>query len=804
MVENQIRISVRNLVEFVLRSGSIDNRRSTKVQRDAMLTGSRLHRKIQKQMGSGYQAEVTLRHVVPLGELELILEGRADGILTEPVLATENSEEQPSDRISVTIDEIMVVFMDISKLEEPLAVHLAQAVCYGYIYALQNHLSSAVIQITYCQPDTEEIRRFSQLYSFARLEDEFNSYIREYGKWAQFIFHHRKERNQSLDGIQFPYSYRPGQRNLVIASYRTIQNGETLFLQAPTGIGKTLSVLFPSVVALGQGTADKIFYLTAKTITRSVAMEGLHILRETGAKLSFAAITAKEKLCLMETMDCNPLACPFAKGHFDRVNAAVYDLICQEEEVSREILLSYAQKYQVCPFEMSLDVTYWVDVIVCDYNYLYDPNVRLQRFFSDGEKGAYIFLNDEAHNLVERAREMYSAHLNKEEFLEAKKHYRELPAIVKRIESCNRKLLELKRECDTWRLLPEGEGMGAFVMALEQLYGELMTISDKYPGWISSKEASEFFFHVRDFMNVYEQLDENYRIYTEHGEDGKFWIHELCVNPAKRIRECCSQGTASIFFSATFLPIQYYKELIWGEEEVPAVYVRSPFDSSRRMIGIGADVSTRYSRRNKDEYLRYAVYVEAMLRAKEGNYMVFFPSYRYLQEIMAVVRIPDSYQIAVQETGMTEEDREQFLETFRQKAKPTVGFCVIGGIFSEGIDLQKEALIGVMIAGLGLAQVSPRQEILQRFYSEQGKDGYTFAYLYPGMNRVLQAAGRLIRTAEDYGIILLLDERFLRRDCREQFPVEWSDCRRLKASEAGRQIEEFWENLNRRLTDGQI
>ncbi len=797
--ENQIRLSVRSLVEFVLRSGSIDNRQNAKVQKDAMQAGSRLHRKIQRMMGSGYQAEVSLKHTVSIGDLELALEGRADGILT----AGSGEKE------TVAIDEIKMVSFDLLKMEAPVPVHQAQAVCYAYMYAVQRQLPSVTVQMTYCRAELEErqqisgleealgqIRRFRTVYSFAELEDEFQGYIREFSRWAQFLYQHRLIRDASLQGLQFPFPYREGQRSLVVASYRAMEKEETLFIQAPTGIGKTLSVLFPAAVTMGQGRADKIFYLTAKTITRSVAQEGLSILRQNGARLSFVTITAKEKLCLQEEMDCNPAACPYADGHFDRVNEAVYRLITEHEEISRELLLEYARKYRICPFEFCLDVTYWVDTIICDYNYLFDPNVKLQRFFGDGEPGGgYLFLIDEAHNLVERARDMYSAGLCREEFLAAKQEYAELPSVKKQIGACARQLLALKRECDTWSLLPQAEGTGAFVLALQKLYQELTEITDHYPHWNGTRESSEFFFHVRDFLNVYEQLDENYRVYLEHAEDKTFWIHELCVNPAAQIRACCAAGVSSIFFSATFLPIQYYKELLWGDE-VNAVYVRSPFDCSRRMIGIGADVTMRYARRTEEEYGRYAEYIRIALESRKGNYLIFFPSYRCMEEVLARTELPPEYTVLVQEAGMSEQKREAYIDAFRKNDTPVAGFGVIGGIFSEGIDLQKESLIGVIIAGLGLAQVCPRQEILQQFYAEQGKDGYLFAYLYPGMNRVLQAAGRLIRTFEDYGIILLLDERFLRRECREQFPIEWEDRRQIRLSAAKAQLAGFWNSLS--------
>ena len=403
--KKQVRISVRALVEFVLRSGDIDNRRSGAAQKDAMAAGTRIHKKIQKRMGGNYRAEVPLKYAALDEEedIELLVEGRADGIFEEDGI--------------VTIDEIKGVYMDLERLTEPVAVHMAQAMCYGYFYCCDRNLDGVRIQLTYCNLETEEIRRFHEDRSKEELEAWFRSVIHEYFKWARYLCHHELQRNQSISGLEFPFPYREGQRDLAVAVYKTISRKKRLFIQAPTGIGKTLSTIFPAVQAMGAGKASKVFYLTAKTITRTVAEEAFRILRSRGLVFTAVTITAKEKLCPMEKTECNPEACPYAKGHFDRVNEAVFDILHLEQEMDRETVLRYAEKYRVCPFEFCLDISSWTDGIICDYNYVFDPNVRLKRYFADGASGDYLFLVDEAHNLVSRAREMYSASVYKEDFL---------------------------------------------------------------------------------------------------------------------------------------------------------------------------------------------------------------------------------------------------------------------------------------------------------------------------------------------------------------------------------------------------
>lgn len=789
LIDNRIRLSVRNLVEFVMRSGDLDNRRTTSADREAMLAGGRMHRKIQKQMGANYEAEVALKMVIPLDEISLILEGRADGILRE-------GQE-------IIIDEIKGMYQDVKKMEQPIPVHRAQAVCYAYIYMKKKELDDIWIQMTYCNLDTEEIQRFREYYTADQVESLFFSYIKEYGKWAKFLYHHRLERKQSIQGMEFPFAYRNGQRDIVVSVYRAILKETRLFIQAPTGIGKTISVTFPAVKAIGEGYGDKIFYLTAKTITRASAEESFEIMRSQGMKLSSVTITAKEKLCVMDEMDCNPISCPRAKGHFDRVNEAVFDLITKEQKASRERILFYAEKYQVCPFELCLDVSNWMDAIICDYNYVLDPNIRLQRYFADNNIGEYLFLIDEAHNLVERAREMYSAVLIKEQFLEAKKRMKTNIAITKKIDRCNRIMLQLKRECDTWKELEQGEGIGALTAAVEALFRELQKWEEAHPEYRRTKEDSEFFFSLRNFLMIYDRMDENYCTYTQHLEDGRFLLKLFCVNPATAIRACLEQGIAAIFFSATMLPIRYYKELLSGEQNDYAIYAHSPFDTKKRLLLIASDVSSRYTRRVRSEFEKIAAYIETIINAKRGNYFVFFPSYGYMMDVLKIIeeKNPD-YEYQIQTNGMTELEREQFLEEFSKLHETSfVGFCVSGGIFSEGIDLKEEQLIGVIFIGTGLPQVCSEREILKKFYAEREMDGFAYAYRYPGMNKVLQAAGRLIRTENDYGVITLLDERLLKAEYVEQFPMEWSDYRVTRLTEIELELQQFWKENDKRGKD---
>lgn len=843
----ELHISVRNLVEFILRGGDIDNRSSRMVQ-EAMLEGGKIHRKIQKSMGSSYTAEVPLKIERIEESYILVVEGRADGIAFGEFAADEPAEQMEEQRLVDAqkdemqigeplwyIDEIKGVYRNLASMEQPVYVHKAQAMCYAYIYALQNHLDRIGVQMTYCNLDTEDIRYFREIWEWEDLYDWFEHLIAEYKKWADWQIAWRKTRQESIVQLEFPYPYREGQRKLVADVYRTIMRRKTLFIQAPTGVGKTISTIFPAVKAVGEGLADRIFYLTAKTITATVAKETFQILREHGYQAKIIQLTAKEKLCMCgedgtEALECNPVNCPYAKGHYDRVNDAVYDLLQTSDLFTREEILTQAKKYQVCPFEMSLDVATWVDNILCDYNYVFDPNVYLKRFFQEGIKGDYIFLVDEAHNLVDRSREMYSAQLYKEDMLAVKRimkphHY----MIAKTLDKCNKAMLEFKRECETYEVQ---ESVGVLTFHLMRLASQLEEFFEKPREFPEKKEVLDFYFEVRNFLNMYELVDEHYVIYTQMEEDGRFMIKLFCVDPSLNLQKCIDKANATIFFSATFLPINYYKQILSTKEDNYAIYAESTFAESQRLLAFAPDVSTKYTRRGPAEYLRIAQYIQAAVEGKEGNYMVFFPSYKMMQDVYEVFRdiaegenpadsaeeVQDRedgkegknskdgrygrdeknqiLEICMQTSNMQEQEREQFLQMFEQEREGSlVAFCVMGGIFSEGIDLKNDKLIGAIIVGTGLPQISNERQILKVYYDERGLSGFDYAFRYPGINKVLQAAGRVIRTQEDRGIILLLDERFLQADYAPLFPREWKERKVCNLKQIKEEVKRFWKEV---------
>lgn len=780
--EEKVRISVRNLVEFILREGDLDSRQGGGADKEAMLLGGRIHRKIQRQMGSSYHAEVPLQIVVPCEKLDIVVEGRADGIIEEDG--------------RTAVDEIKGILQELDLIKEPKKVHLAQAKCYAYIYAGKKELSEIGVQMTYCQMETEEVKRFYQTFSYEELKKWFLDLVHQYEKWAVFQIEWRQKRNQSIKQVEFPFGYREGQKDLVVSVYRSILRKKKLFIQAPTGVGKTMATVFPAVKAVGEELANQIFYLTAKTITRTVAEKAFLTLKEQGLAYKVITLTAKEKICFCEKAECNPDACPYAKGHFDRVNDAVFDMLTHTDDMSRDQIESYARKYTVCPFEMALDLSVWTDAVICDYNYVFDPNAHLKRFFGEGAKKEYLFLIDEAHNLVERGRAMYSASICKENFLEVRKAVKEEDAkLGKAISGCNEQLLALKRECP-------GHALYSSVSHLVPRLMNVMTEMERFLEECSQEEIREkvldLYFEVRDFLSIHDKLDENYMIYTELTEEGEFYVWLFCVNPAVNLSEYLNYGVSTIFFSATLLPIQYYKKLLSTQTDDYAVYAHTPFPEENKKVLIGSDVTTRYTRRSEEMYERYARYMLETVRKKQGNYLAFFPSYRFLNDVyeafLTLRREKEEIFCLIQDPGMTEEEREEFLNYFEEERDGTlIGFCVMGGIFSEGIDLTEERLIGTWIVGTGLPQVCLERELLKQYFDEKGMSGFEYAYLYPGMNKVLQAAGRVIRTDTDRGMIFLLDDRFLLRQYRAVFPREWSKATPIRLSQTAEVVAEFWD-----------
>ena len=743
-------------------------------------------------------------------EFTLRVEGRADGIFRDSSFTTGVSVSKKNEKKKLfayeddpaltVIDEIKGVYQELATLKEAVPVHLAQAKCYAYMVLIDEDLSEIGVQLTYCNMESEEIKRFKEIYSADEIRTWFDELMDAYRPWAVYEYDHAIKRNISIKNLSFPFEYRKDQDNLVAFTYDKIRQKGRLFIQAPTGVGKTISTVFPSVKSMGEGLAERIFYLTAKTITRTVAEDCFSLLSDNGLYFKPITLTAKEKLCILDKPECDSSTCDRAKGHLDRVNEALYDMLTHEERLSRDIIISYADKHQVCPFELSLDAALFADAVICDYNYVFDPNVYLKRFFAGGKSSDCIFLVDEAHNLVERGREMYSAAIIKEDFLAIsrlcksmlkKEHDSDriyaINQLIKAVTSVNRQMLEWKRECDGILMLDSIGNLSFSLMRVVQCYEVMAGLAGVLP---DRETFLQFYFDVRVFLNTWDAIDEHYLIYGDFTSEGEFRLTLKCMDPSLKLREVCDRARAGVFFSATLLPIRYYKEQLGGDADDPAVYASSSFDPEHRRVLITRDATSLYKSRGPVMYQRIADYIRSFITAKEGNYIVFFPSYKFMEDVRAVMSLPDDRTLMVQGQHMNESEKEEFLQAF--DGQNVIGMCVMGGIFSEGIDLTGDRLIGAAIVGTGLPMVCDERQMYKDYFDKAGRNGFDYAYLYPGLNKVFQAGGRVIRTPEDRGVILLLDDRFLRSEYKNEFPREWHNTGVVTIDSVSDMLESFW------------
>ena len=772
------KMSVRALVESVWVGGDLV---STAPSIERANLGSRIHRMLQGLAQGDYESEVFLKLTTQLEDILFEIEGRADGVR--------------KDADDVIIEEIKTTAIPFSELMNPIQVHQAQAYCYGHMYLQEHDAPFLRIQMTYYQIDTEEIKKFEEKKTREELEEFYMDTLRRYVKWAALSRDLKISAATTLKNLQFPFAeYRSGQRDFAIAVYKTILDREKLFASAPTGIGKTISTLFPSLKAIGEGKAEKVFYLCAKNVTASVAYDTLRLLYQQEVAFKSVAITAKDKICFQDVRNCNPEMCPYAKGYYDRCQDALYDLLQETQFMERAAIEKKAQEHCICPFELSLDASLYSDVIVCDYNYVFDPRVYLKRFFM--EKGEYVFLVDEAHNLVDRARSMYSTELNKAAFLTAARNIpKQRKPLQAALRAVNREFLRLKKEC-------EEEGRDFMhqkepILSIRQRLAEVIEQMDIYLQSehedTHDEELRDLYFSCINYNRISEFYDEDFITCVER-QGSDVVIKQLCLNPAHPLKESCALGRSTVFFSATLSPIDYYLDLLGGTRETRKLFLPSPFSAEKRRIILCDAISTRY--RNRSASLQpIAAMIHAAVCARAGNYIVFLPSYAYMKQVAETFceQFPDIH-VTIQESGMREEEKQEFLAHFNTTDELHVLFCVLGGMFSEGIDLKGEKLIGTIIIGVGLPQVNPQQDLLRDHFEEVNETGYAYAYQVPGMNKVLQAAGRVIRSHSDVGIVLLIDERFTTPFYQRLLPPHMrpfeviNDPNRLNEA-----VKQFWE-----------
>lgn len=775
----QFNISVRALVEHVLRSGDL---RFDFMSAASGVAGIRAHQRLQRERPEGYQAEVPIRHSVDRPDFQITIGGRIDGVLRR------------EDR--TIVEEIKTTQRPLAEMEvAPSAVHWGQAQCYAYLYALQEGLTEVDVRLTYVHLDSAETLEMVRHLTLDGLALFFDDLLERYLRWAERLSQWSRQRDQSIDNLCFPFAaYRPGQREMAVAVYRTIRDGGQLLAQAATGIGKTMAALYPAIKALGQGLAPKVIFLTARTTGRLAAQAALQTLGQKGLRLKWVSLTAKEKICLAEEMNCTPEACPYARGHYDRLNDALAAAF-QLDALTRESIEAFAREHMVCPFEFSLELVNWADCIICDYNYAFDPTVTLKRLFGE-ESEPHAVLVDEAHNLADRAREMFSAQLSKDAVLALRRKLKkDLPNLYRKLGTVNTWLVALRQRC--------GDAGGTIVdkTAPDLLVERLRVFLAAAERWLRRNvrtgfrdDLVQFYFEVLSFIRVAEQFGPAYA--TIAGTDGQaLRIKLFCMDPSRHLADCWQRCRAAVLFSATLTPADYFQSILGCDADMGRLDLASPFPPANLAVFTATRISTLY-RRRRESCREVSRAIGHMVSQKAGNYLIFFPSYDYLALILAQFsRDYPHVNTLVQTPEMTEQAREAFLSRFQTAVTQSLaGFVVMGGIFGEGIDLKGERLTGAAIVGVGLPGIGPERELIRQYYDGRQGCGFEFAYQYPGINRVLQAAGRVIRSESDRGVVLLIDQRYGQHRYHALLPATWQMQSMGDDSRFQRQLLAFWKS----------
>lgn len=752
-----IKESVRGIIEYVLKSGSIDDRFVTSAR---AIEGTIAHQKLQlsnSEIYDNYEKEVSMQKEFEIDNIILILEGRADGIII--------------DENKIYIEEIKSTYKPLIYINEDYNdLHWAQAKFYAYIYSIQNSLKDINIRLSYFNLETEEVKSFDKLFYIKDLEQFVFEIINEYKKWVLLKANLVSIRNESINTLSFPFeSYRKGQRELAIHIFNTIKEKGVLFAQAPTGIGKTISTIFPSIKAIGIGNGERIVYLTAKTITRTVAEEAINKLIEKGLKCRCITITAKEKICFKDKSICNPENCEYASGYYDRINNAVLKIINKEEVLTREKIEQYAKSEKLCPFELSLDLSVLCDIIICDYNYAFDPSARLKRFFED-DVDSNILLVDEGHNLVDRSRSMFSAEIYKENILSVSRIIKgRAPKIYKALNAINKYLIEIRKEGqeleeNSFYKKEQYKELNKLLRIFLKECDEYLVKSTNTEGY---NEVRDLYFDIRSFINISELYSKEYVTLVEINKND-VRLKLFCVNPSKNLSKIVQKTYSTIIFSATLSPINYYIDLLGGDDKSYRLKLPSPFKKKNLKVEVNS-LNVRFKRR-EDNIDRLCSIIYNFKEKLQGNYMVFLPSYSYMKKIHErYIELYTNCDIIIQDENFAEEDRENFLNEFTSNSK-ILAFCVIGGIFSEGIDLPGKKLVGAIVVGVGFPKINIENDIIKDYF---GESGYDYSYIYPGINKIMQAVGRVIRREDDKGRILLIDDRYTSLKYKTLLPKEW-------------------------------
>ena len=795
-----IELSVEELCMSVLSGGNIDTRRNARRFHEKSADHSRIYNKLHLSFGMRYYDRVELQNTCKLDGVYISISGYADGVLCK--------------NDGYSIDEVRTGRSDKFVSFDEEQYHRLRGTVYAYLLCSQKECQSVELRQIFFDTEHGDFEVVSEIKERDALRDAYIAILSKILWRAHVIRDRATVRIPSAKNAVFPYkSLRESQSEMIKECYRDIKHGSRLFCQAPTGIGKTVSTLYPSVKCIGEGIADRIFYLTSKQSIRREAFSAMQKMNAAGVGLRTCVLSSRESMCNNAaaklrggklSSSCNPELCPYAKGYYDRASYAIADLLASGDAYDSGKIREVAEKYKVCPYELSLDLSELCDVIICDYNYVFSPTVYLKRYF-DGERGEkYIFLVDEAHNLPDRARDMFSSRLSSSQFESLLSMLEENDPLTSATLSLLGAFERLGRLCDNdTHYSPDGERMGYSISRQlpEKFSEELELFAKKCDTWQKNNLDHAAYLYVEDlaykifeYKKIAERYGKGYLTFiTREGDSVSLLLY--CLDPADELSCALDRAVASVMFSATLTPTDYFADILGGGKKTVSVSFRSPFPEGNLCVAIVDKISTRYEDREKS-YKKILSCIAGTVSAKSGNYIVFFPSYSYLSEVKKI--FSEKYpkvKILEQTKNMSHAEREEFIASFKDDGKTRIAFCVLGGSFSEGIDLPGDKLIGVICVGVGLPGLSSENNIIRDYYEEKSGCGYDYAYTYPGMNAILQAVGRVIRTETDRGIAVLIDDRFSEKKYISMFPKEWKNAKFAGNAQSLAQIARtFWEN----------
>ncbi len=772
-------ISVRALVKFLYGTGDLESQTKGKKNR---LIGQELHLERQRSYTPDDLSEVHLETTFEDSDFTLHLRGRLDGLLKRG--GTHIIEEIKS-------TETALKLMDASTFP----AHMMQARFYAYMYMLEHGEKNLALWLTYIHHPSREIKTLKKEVDFESVKVDVLKAVEAYKAWLIIYETHQFEKEKSLEGLTFPHdNYREGQYHFMGAVYKTLMSETILYATAPTGIGKTIGALFSGLKTL-KDEKEKLFFLTAKNAGKTIAVKTMEDLKAHGLKIKAITLNSKENMCLRDEVDCDPDICPYAKGYYDRLRDALQDIFVHDDVYDQDLIMKYGEYHKICPHAFALDISNYADVIICDFNYVFDPRIKLIRYFEDTTYKPKLLV-DEAHNLIDRTRSMHSASLP---YSKIKAMSHSLKGIKPSpLGKVKRLLSEMDRLIETHSIRKTGLYIDTFLSEplLDSINSLVMTLADlleTHKKHKKRKAIREAYFEVLEFSRISEYFTSAFRFTIEEDSDLKdITFNIVCLDASTPVSEIVrTYAKGSVFFSATLKPFDYFSNLITKGLGKP-FEVPSPFDPDALGLMVDVSTSTRYHDRPQSVG-RILDTLYAMLESKKGNYIAFFPSYKYLNMVLEVFD-KDSYHVMVQKRGMTLRERRDFLNRFKEATPHSkILFSVLGGSFSEGIDYVGDMLSGVLVVGVAFPALSTKNKLLRDYYTSVGLNGFDYAYTYPGMNKVIQAVGRVIRTDEDRGIAILLDSRYAMGKYSALMPTHWRPLTIHEDQYIQTFIKDFWK-----------